>query len=90
MIWGSTFNLPNQLSPLLLVETMGQRNFGTLLGIGNLISGVGAALSPQMVGYLVDTTHTYTYALLLLAALMAAALLPMALLQGPSLVTRVQ
>ncbi|MGT2510881.1 MFS transporter [Cupriavidus basilensis] len=90
VIWGSTFNLPNQLSPLLLVETMGQRNFGTLLGIGNLVSGVGAALSPEMVGYLVDTTHTYTYALLLLAALMAAALLPMALLQGPSLVTRVQ
>ncbi|MNR02259.1 hypothetical protein D3C85_1181030 [compost metagenome] len=58
---------------------MGQRNFGSLLGIGNLIAGLGSAFSPEAVGYLVDTTHSYSLALLLCAALAAAALLPIAL-----------
>ncbi|WP_166360542.1 MFS transporter [Pseudomonas akapageensis] len=77
--WGSTFNLVNQFSPLLLVEAMGQRNFGSLLGIGNLIAGLGSAFSPAAVGYLVDATHTYTLALWLCAALAVAALIPIAL-----------
>lgn len=77
--WGSTFNLVNQFAPLLLVEAMGQRNFGSLLGIGNLVAGLGAAFSPAAVGYLVDATHAYTLALLLCAALAVAALIPIAL-----------
>ncbi|WP_019447641.1 MFS transporter [Cupriavidus sp. BIS7] len=81
LIWGSTFNLANQLSPLLLAESMGQRNFGGLLGIGNLISGVGSAFSPEALGYLVDATHTYTIALAICAALLVIALLPISLLQ---------
>ncbi|GAB3630306.1 MFS transporter [Pandoraea terrae] len=81
LIWGSTFNLANQLSPLLLAESMGQRNFGSLLGIGNLVSGVGSAFSPEALGYLVDATHTYTIALVLCAALMAVALVPIFLLR---------
>ncbi|MNE54510.1 hypothetical protein D3C80_1492930 [compost metagenome] len=79
LIWGSTFNLVNQFAPLLLVEAVGQRNFGSLLGIGNLIAGMGSAFSPTAVGYLVDVTHTYTVALLLCAALAVAALIPIAL-----------
>ena len=81
--WGTTFNLVNQLAPLLLVEAMGQRNFGSLLGIGNLIAGLGSAFGPAAVGYLVDATHSYTPALLLCAALAAAATLPIALQQRP-------
>jgi len=80
LTWGTTFNLVNQFSPVLLVESMGPRNFGSLLGIGNLISGVGASLGPEMVGHLFDSTHSYDTALLLCAALMAAGMLPMALM----------
>jgi predicted MFS family arabinose efflux permease len=82
LIWGSTFNLANQLSPLLLAESMGQRNFGSLLGIGNLISGVGSAFSPEALGYLVDVTHTYTIALAICAVLLVVALVPIVLLQS--------
>ncbi|MDH4558506.1 MFS transporter [Pseudomonas sp. BN417] len=79
LTWGTSFNLVNQLAPLLLVEAMGPRSFGSLLGIGNLIAGLGSAFSPQGVGHLVDTTHSYSLPLLLCAALAAAALLPIAL-----------
>ena len=83
LAWGTTFNLVNQLAPLLLVETMGQRNFGSLLGIGNLLAGLGSAFGPAAVGYLVDTSGSYTPALLLCAALATAASLPIALQQRP-------
>lgn len=78
--WGATFNLVNQLSPMLMEETVGQRNFGTLLGIGNLIAGVGAAFSPKLIGYLLDTSGNYSTALMLCAACMIAALIPLAFL----------
>ncbi len=79
VMWGTTFNLVNQFSPTLLVEIIGQRNFGSLLGIGNLISGLGAAMGPTIFGYLVDTTKAYVLPLSLCAAIMAIALLPLVL-----------
>jgi len=81
LAWGSTFNVANQFSPLLLAELMGRRNFGSLLGIGNLISGMGSAFGPVALGYLVDITHTYTIALATCAVLMVVALVPISLLQ---------
>lgn len=76
--WGATFNLVNQLSPMLMEQTVGQRNFGTLLGIGNLIAGVGAAFSPKLVGYLLDSSGSYSAALILCAVCMIGALVPIA------------
>ena len=76
--WGATFNLVNQLSPMLMEQTVGQRNFGTLLGIGSLIAGVGAAFSPKLVGYLLDSSGSYATALILCAACMIGALVPIA------------
>ncbi len=80
LIGGTTFNLVNQLSPTLLMEFIGQRNFGSLLGIGNLVSGLGAAMGPTIFGYLVDSSKDYVFALSLTAALMAFALLPLLML----------
>lgn len=74
LLWGSTFNLVNQLSPVLLGELLGQQHFGSLLGIGNLVSGIGFSLGPMMFGHLVDATYSYLLPLLLCAGLMVAAL----------------
>ncbi|MCK9533410.1 MAG: MFS transporter [Pseudomonas sp.] len=76
--WGATFNLVNQLSPMLMEETVGQRNFGTLLGIGSLIAGVGGAYSPKLIGYLLDTSGSYSIALMLCALCMFGAMIPIA------------
>lgn len=82
LAWGTTFNLVNQLSPTLLVEFAGRRGFGSLLGIGNLVSGLGAALGPMLFGYLVDRTGSYLLPVALCAVLMALALLPLAMLRS--------
>lgn len=75
LAWGSTSNLVNQLSPILLIETMGDdRNFGSLFGIGNLVSGIGSAVSPEIVGHLVDTRHTYNSTIWLCTVLTLIAL----------------
>ncbi len=81
LAWGATFNLVNQLSPILLVQFAGRRSFGSLLGIGNLISGLGAALGPMLFGYMVDRTDGYVLPVSLCAALMTFALLPLAMLR---------
>lgn len=81
LTWGMTFNLVNQMSPTLLMEFAGRQNFGSLLGIGNLISGLGAAMGPTLFGYLVDNSQGYGLPLSLCAALMALAILPLALLR---------
>lgn len=86
LVWGTTFNLVNQLSPTLLMEFVGQRNFGSLLGIGNLVSGLGAAAGPSLFGHLVDTTHAYLMPLALCVSLMLLALPPlMVLYRSPKL-----
>lgn len=81
LAWGTTFNLVNQLSPTLLVEFAGRRGFGSLLGIGNLVSGLGAALGPMLYGYMVDRTGSHFLPVALCAVLMAFALLPLAMLR---------
>lgn len=88
LAWGTTFNLVNQLSPTLLAEFAGRRGFGSLLGIGNLVSGLGAALGPMLFGYLVDRTGNYVLPVTLCAVLMVFALLPLAMLLGAQRQTR--
>lgn len=83
LAWGSCFNTVNLVSPTLLFEAVGPRNFGTLLGLGNLLSGLAAAAGPSALGYLVDRSHSYTLPLLASAAVMAAALLPALGLRKP-------
>ncbi|HQR04647.1 MAG: MFS transporter [Proteobacteria bacterium] len=77
LLWGTTFNLANQLSPTLLLDALGSAHFGSLLGIGNLLAGVVSAFGPQGVGHLVDVTHAYTWPLAGCAVLMVAAVPPL-------------
>lgn len=74
LTWGTTFNLANQLAPTLLLKIVGDRNFGSLLGIGNLISGIGAALGPIVFSHFVDTTGNYVISLVISIGLLLASI----------------
>lgn len=74
VVWGSTFNLSNQLSPELLLQQTGHRHFASLLGVGNLLAGLGSALGPMAFGQLQDLTHHYTAPLMVCAWLMVMAM----------------
>lgn len=68
------------LSPSVLAEYFGAERLGGLLGVLNTAVGVGSALGPPSVGLVVDTTGSYTPAILALAMLglaAFAALLPL-------------
>lgn len=85
LAWGSTAGLVNQLAPILLVEAVGDDcHFATLFGVGTLISGIGSAVGPQLVGHLVDTTHSYHSTILLSAGLLLFALPAIFWLRAPA------
>lgn len=79
VLWGSTCALPNQLVPLLLLEGVGQRHFGSILGIVYLVYGVSMAAGPLVTGQLHDATDSYLEPFLLYSALMTLAALPVSL-----------
>jgi MFS family permease len=58
--------------PILLVETLGLRRFGSLLGLLNFCSLVGFAIGPVLVGRMFDRTATYLMAMQLCGAICAA------------------
>lgn len=83
--WGSTSGLISQIAPSLLVEAVGDDyHFASLFGIGNLVSGIGSAIAPEIVGYLVDTTRTYHSTILLGAGLLLFALPAIFWLRAPA------
>ena len=70
---------------MLLVDAVGERHFGVLLGLGSLIAGLLSAFGPTLTGFVYDETRSYALAFQLCAALMALALVPIALLRPRAL-----
>jgi MFS family permease len=66
---------PVALGPLLTVETLGLRRFGTLFGWLGLALTSGLFVGPQLVGWMTDVTGSYTagYELCGLICLMGSA-----------------
>jgi len=81
VVWGATAPLSNQLVPILLVEAVGMRHFGTLIGISYLLYGLAMAAGPLVAGRIYDSTHGYGWAVNALAVVMALALVPTALIR---------
>ena len=69
-------------SPILLVETLGLRRFGSLWGLLNFCGLIGFAIGPVLVGRAFDRTGSYTLAMeacgavCILGGLAAAAAFP--------------
>ncbi len=58
--------------PILLVETLGLRRFGSLLGLLNFCSLIGFAIGPVIVGRMFDRTAAYSTAMQVCGALCVA------------------
>ncbi|HSB96455.1 MAG TPA: MFS transporter [Spongiibacteraceae bacterium] len=76
VFWGATFSLSSQLAPLLLVDLLGARNFGVLIGISGFLSGLAGAVGPMGTALIYDTTKSYAPAFMVCALLMALAVVP--------------
>jgi sugar phosphate permease len=59
-IFGLTVGAPLVLVPLLTVESLGLKRFGSIGGITGILNTVGAAIGPIGAGKIFDTTHSYT------------------------------
>jgi MFS family permease len=68
------------LSPVVLADLFGVERLGGLLGVLLTANGIGSALGPPAVGFVVDATGSYDVAIIALALLglaVYAALLPL-------------
>lgn len=89
ILYGSTWGAPTVLIPLLMLESLGLKRYGTL---GGIVLGLGAAagqaIGPFVLGRVYDVTGVYTDALrlivilLILAAGVSLACVPLTVAEG--------
>jgi len=70
LIVGVTLGAPLVLVPLVMVESLGLRRFGSLSGLTGLFNTVGAAIGPIIAGRVFDVTGSYSTAFELFAMLL--------------------
>ncbi|HKD69521.1 MAG TPA: MFS transporter [Candidatus Binataceae bacterium] len=73
MAFGLTAGCTSSLTPVVAVETLGLRRFGTLWGLIGLGSTIGLAGGPLLVGAVFDATSSYAMAFELCAAMLLTA-----------------
>jgi MFS family permease len=83
IIFGLTLGAPLVLVPLLTVESLGLKRFGSIGGIAGVFNTIGAALGPIAAGRIYDVNGSYTLAfeaffvMALLGAVASYACLPL-------------
>jgi predicted MFS family arabinose efflux permease len=83
VLWGATSQLISQLAPVLLVNVVGLRSFGSIMGLNYFMYGLAMSAGPIVTGAILDSTRSYATAFALCSLLMLLAL-------GPALVIRQQ
>lgn len=76
VIWGGTVGAWGQLLPILLLESLGRRLLGALLGFAGLAYGLLGGIGPITTGALHDATGGYALAFELCAVLTLTAIIP--------------
>ncbi len=69
--YGTATGCTSTLVPMLLVESLGMRQFPTLMGIIGLVATVASALGPLVTGRIFDLTGSYSVPFSMCAAIFA-------------------
>jgi MFS family permease len=78
LVYGFSFGAPVPLIPMLLVDAVGLKRFGSLMGLLSLPAVIGSASGPIIAGAIFDHTGSYLWAIELFIVLLAAvAILPL-------------
>lgn len=62
LIFGFTMGVPLVLVPIVMVESLGLKRFGSLAGIAGIFNAVGAAIGPVVAGRIFDVNSSYNAA----------------------------
>jgi len=68
-VFGFPQGAPLTLTPLVTADCHGLRSFGSIFGLATLFSILGAAIGPVIVGYMYDSSGSYTGGFILLIAM---------------------
>jgi sugar phosphate permease len=69
VVYGLGIGAPLVLNPALTAECMGLKHFGAVFGALTLLTALGAAAGPPILGYIYDAAGTYTPAFILFIVL---------------------
>jgi sugar phosphate permease len=69
---GLTMGAPLVLIPLVAVDSLGLKRFGSIMGVAGLFSTIGGAIGPIAAGRIFDVTGSYSMALVMFIAMCAA------------------
>jgi predicted MFS family arabinose efflux permease len=77
IFYGIGVGAPVALVPMLMAESFGLKNYGSLAGLIGIFGMLGTGTGPMIAGRIFDVTGAYTAAFILISALLfVAALLP--------------
>jgi MFS family permease len=75
VLFGLVANTPTVLIPMVMVESLGIRRLGSVLGLSGIFATIGFAAGPILAGRIFDVTRSYfdAFALFVLLAIVSAA-----------------
>jgi MFS family permease len=77
LFYGIGVGAPLALVPMLIAESFGLKNFGSIAGLVGIFATMGSATGPIFAGRIFDVTGAYTTAFVISGTLLlAAAILP--------------
>jgi MFS family permease len=71
------------IRPYILASYFGRRSFGTIQGISTGLSVIGGGISPVIIGYLKDSTGSYTWSFISLALVILISIPFLLLIRSP-------
>lgn len=71
ILWGASSGVP-QIGAMLLEDAVGQRHFGTMLGINSALTGIISGFAPLLTGWLREVSGGYHLPFLLYGAVTCA------------------
>ena len=69
LLYGFTVAAPMALTPMLVIESLGLKRYGSFLGLTSAMSWIGGAFGPWVTGKIFDMTGSYNDAILLFIAM---------------------
>jgi MFS family permease len=73
IFYGLTMGAPLVLMPMLIVDSLGIRRLGSMLGITSTFATLGAAIGPVLAGYVFDVSGSYHVAFIVFVTMWLAA-----------------
>jgi MFS family permease len=83
IVYGFGYGIRIPLEPAMRAQYFGRRAYGSVYGVMNFFTVIGAFFGPYFAGWVFDTTHSYTSAFLSFAGMLVFAAIVVLFIKNP-------